>query len=92
MEFNTDDSVSRRVKILTERISKGKEDDMYFYNQPIEELARRRKGFGARPRNGHVRLVRLSGTARSPAHQRSRPQAIDKFAPARTASERWPVR
>ena len=38
MEFNTDDSVSRRVKILTERISKGKDDDMYFYNQPIEEL------------------------------------------------------
>jgi glycine C-acetyltransferase len=38
MEFNTDDAVSRRIKIFTERISKGKEDDMYFYNQPIEEL------------------------------------------------------
>jgi glycine C-acetyltransferase len=38
MEFNSDDAVSRRIKVFTERISKGKEDDMYFYNQPIEEL------------------------------------------------------
>jgi 8-amino-7-oxononanoate synthase len=38
MDFNTDDSVSRRVKVFTERVAMAKANDLYFYNQPIEEL------------------------------------------------------
>jgi len=38
MDFNTDDSVSRRVKVFTERVADAKANDLYFYNQPIEEL------------------------------------------------------
>jgi glycine C-acetyltransferase len=38
MEFNTDDTVSRRIKVFTERVSDAKANDLYFYNQPIEEL------------------------------------------------------
>jgi len=38
MEFNTDDTVSRRIKAFTDRVSRLKTEDLYFYNQPIEEL------------------------------------------------------
>jgi len=38
MEFNIDDAVSRRVKVFTDRVSMAKANDLYFYNQPIEEL------------------------------------------------------
>lgn len=35
---HTDDAVTRRIKAITERISMLKEHDLYFYNQPAEEL------------------------------------------------------
>ena len=35
---NTDDAVTRRIKALTDRVSMLKEHDLYFYNQPVEEL------------------------------------------------------
>ena len=39
MDFNnTDDSVTRRIRAITDRVSTAKENDLYFYNQPIEEL------------------------------------------------------
>ncbi len=38
MEFNTNDTVSRRIKVFTERVAMLKANDLYFYNQPIEEL------------------------------------------------------
>jgi glycine C-acetyltransferase len=39
MDFHTtDDAVTRRVKIFTDRERMLRENDMYFYNQPIEEI------------------------------------------------------
>jgi len=38
MNFNTDDTVSRRIKAFTDRVSRLKSEDLYFYNQPIQEL------------------------------------------------------
>lgn len=39
MDFmNTDDSVTRRVKAMVDRVTMLKENDLYFYNQPISEL------------------------------------------------------
>ena len=39
MDFhNTDDSVTRRIKALTDRVSYLKSNDLYFYNQPVEEI------------------------------------------------------
>ena len=38
MEFNIDDSVSRRIKAFTDRVAMLKANDLYFYNQPIEEI------------------------------------------------------
>ena len=34
----TDDTVMRRVKAITDRVNWAKENDLYFYNQPITEL------------------------------------------------------
>lgn len=34
----TDDAVMRRVRAITERVKRLKENDLYFYNQPIKEL------------------------------------------------------
>ena len=34
----TDDSVTRRIKALTDRVSGLKENDLYFYNQPVQEI------------------------------------------------------
>ena len=34
----TDDAVTRRIKALTDRVSGLKENDLYFYNQPVQEI------------------------------------------------------
>jgi 8-amino-7-oxononanoate synthase len=34
----TDDAVTRRIGFFTERVKKLRENDLYFYNQPVEEL------------------------------------------------------
>lgn len=36
--YNTDDAVKRRIKAMTDRIAMLKEHDLYFYNQPVEEM------------------------------------------------------
>ena len=39
MDFHaTDDAVTRRIRYFSERERKAKENDLYFYNQPIEEI------------------------------------------------------
>jgi glycine C-acetyltransferase len=38
MDFNGDDAVARRIQAFAERLSAGRANDQYFYNQPIEEL------------------------------------------------------
>ena len=39
MDFhNTDDSLTRRVRAFTDRVARLKENDLYYYNQPVEEV------------------------------------------------------
>ncbi|HJR81613.1 MAG TPA: aminotransferase class I/II-fold pyridoxal phosphate-dependent enzyme [Anaerolineales bacterium] len=39
MDFhNTDDSVTRRIHAIMDRVSMAKDNDLYFYNQPVEEI------------------------------------------------------
>jgi 8-amino-7-oxononanoate synthase len=39
MDFhNTDDSVTRRIHAIMNRVSMAKDKDLYFYNQPVEEI------------------------------------------------------
>ena len=35
---NTDDSVTRRIRAMNDRLSMLKENDLYFYNQAVEEM------------------------------------------------------
>jgi glycine C-acetyltransferase len=35
---NSDDAVIRRINFFTERVRKLRENDLYFYNQPVEEI------------------------------------------------------
>jgi 8-amino-7-oxononanoate synthase len=34
----TDDAVTRRIRFFTERVKNLRESDLYFYNQPVEEI------------------------------------------------------
>jgi 8-amino-7-oxononanoate synthase len=34
----TDDAVIRRIRAITDRVAHVKENDLYFYNQPVEEI------------------------------------------------------
>ncbi len=34
----TDDAVTRRIGLFTDRVMKLRENDLYFYNQPVEEI------------------------------------------------------
>src|SRR5688572_17726839 len=34
----TDDAVTRRIRALTDRVAHVKQNDLYFYNQPVEEI------------------------------------------------------
>jgi len=36
--LKTNDAVTRRIRAITERVANVKENDLYFYNQPIEEI------------------------------------------------------
>ena len=36
--LRTDDAVTRRIKSFTDRVSGLKENDLYFYNQPVQEI------------------------------------------------------
>src|SRR5512143_782914 len=38
MDFHSDDGVTRRMAILHQRAQEMRDNDFYFYNQPIEEL------------------------------------------------------
>ncbi len=39
MDFhNTDDSVTRRIRAITDRVAMAKANDLYYYNQPVEEI------------------------------------------------------
>jgi len=35
---NTDDAVTRRIKAITDRVSEAKANDLYYYNQPVQEI------------------------------------------------------
>ena len=39
MDLNTtNDSVTRRIRAITDRVAMAKANDLYYYNQPIDEI------------------------------------------------------
>ena len=38
MDFDGNDAVARRIQASGDRIAYGKDNDLYFFNQPVEEI------------------------------------------------------
>ncbi len=80
MDFHhTDDAVTRRMKVLEERINKMKSHDLYFYNQAVDEILD-----GARVRvHGRVMGMYASysylGLVAHPRINEAAKKAVDKF-------------
>ena len=80
MDFNnTDDSVTRRVRAITERVSMAKENDMYFYNQAVEELRGGAKVLVRGREMGMYASYSYLGLINHPRINEAAKKAIDKF-------------
>ncbi|MEW6287944.1 MAG: aminotransferase class I/II-fold pyridoxal phosphate-dependent enzyme [Chloroflexota bacterium] len=76
---HTDDAVTRRIKAFTERVAQVKANDLYFYNQPIEEIL---PGMKVRV-NGRTMGMYASysylGLINHPRINEAAKRAVDKF-------------
>ena len=88
----TNDTVMRRVHAMNDRVNMLKENDLYFYNQPITELrggARvlvNGRDMGMYASYGYLGLLghpRIGAAAKA---------AIDSMEPERMVSAHWPER
>ncbi|HMD82314.1 MAG TPA: aminotransferase class I/II-fold pyridoxal phosphate-dependent enzyme [Anaerolineales bacterium] len=80
MDFNnTDDSVTRRIRAITDRVSTAKENDLYFYNQPIEELRGGAKVLVRGREMGMYASYGYLGLLNHPRINEAAKKAIDKF-------------
>jgi len=80
MDFHsTDDSVTRRVHAIMDRVSLAKDHDLYFYNQPIEEIL---PGMKVRVRGremGMYASYSYLGLVNHPRINEAARRAVDKF-------------
>ena len=75
----TDDAVTRRIRAITERVAHVKENDLYFYNQPVEELL---PGMRVRVRGremGMYASYSYLGLVNHPRINEAARKAVDKF-------------
>jgi 8-amino-7-oxononanoate synthase len=79
MDFNTDDSVSRRIKAFTDRVAMLKANDLYFYNQPIEEIRGGAKVLVHGREMGMYGSYSYLGLIGHPRINAAAKKAIDKF-------------
>jgi glycine C-acetyltransferase len=82
MDFNKDDAVARRIQAFTERISRYKANDMYFYNQPIEEIRGGAKVIVHGREMGMYASYSYLGLIGHPRINAAAKQAVDKFGTA----------
>ena len=76
---NTDDAVTRRVKAITERVAHVKANDLYFYNQPVEEIL---PGMKVRVRGremGMYASYSYLGLVNHPRINEAAKKAVDQF-------------
>ena len=80
MDFHsTDDSVTRRIHAIMDRVSLAKDHDLYFYNQPIEEIL---PGMKVRVRGremGMYASYSYLGLVNHPRINEAARKALDKF-------------
>ena len=80
MDFsNTDDSVIRRIRAITDRVSLAKENDLYFYNQAVEELRGGAKVLVRGREMGMYASYSYLGLINHPRINEAAKKAIDKF-------------
>ncbi len=75
----TDDAVTRRIRALTERVASVKQNDLYFYNQPVEEIL---PGMRVRVRGrvmGMYASYSYLGLVNHPRINEAARKAVDKF-------------
>jgi 8-amino-7-oxononanoate synthase len=82
MEFNKDDAVKRRIQAYNERLSTLKANDLYFYNQPIDEIRGGAKVIVHGREMGMYASYSYLGLIGHPRINAAAKQAIDKFGTA----------
>jgi 8-amino-7-oxononanoate synthase len=79
MDLMIDNAVTRRIKVLTERITLGKQNDLYFYNQPIEEILGGAKVLVHGREMGMYASYGYLGLLGHPRINAAAKQAVDKY-------------
>jgi 8-amino-7-oxononanoate synthase len=75
----TDDAVIRRIRAITDRVAHVKQNDLYFYNQPVEEIL---PGMRVRVRGremGMYASYSYLGLVNHPRINEAARKAVDKF-------------
>lgn len=76
---NTDDSVTRRIRAMTDRIHYLKTNDLYFYNQPVEEMRGGAKAVVHGREMGMYASYSYLGLVGHPRINEAAKKAVDKF-------------
>lgn len=80
MDFhNTDDAVTRRVRAFTDRVSMAKANDLYFYNQPVQEILPGMKVLVNGREMGMYASYSYLGLVHHPRIDEAAKKAVDKF-------------
>lgn len=80
MDFhNTDDAVTRRIKAMTDRVQYLKSNDLYFYNQPVEEMMGGAKVRVRGREMGMYASYSYLGLVGHPRINEAAKKAVDKF-------------
>ena len=80
MDFhNADDSVTRRMHAIMQRVSHAKDNDLYFYNQPVEELLDGAKVLVRGREMGMYASYSYLGLINHPRINEAAKKAIDKY-------------
>jgi 8-amino-7-oxononanoate synthase len=82
MAFDGNDAVARRIQASSERIAAGKANDLYFYNQPIEEILGGAKVRVRGREMGMYASYSYLGLIGHPRINEAAKRAIDKFGTA----------
>jgi len=75
----TDDAVTHRIHAILERVSKAKDNDLYFYNQPIDELRGDAKALVRGREMGMYASYGYLGLLNHPRINEAAKKAVDKF-------------
>jgi glycine C-acetyltransferase len=79
MDFNGDDTIARRVQAYAARFAEFKSKDMYFYNQPLEELRGGGKVFVHGREMGMYASYSYLGLIGHPRINEAARKAVEKF-------------